>query len=289
MISISDVCPVFFDILTYECANKGQYRQLFHTSDGIRIQIFCDNGEIPSALLNDKLNGTSDNVSLFRYVVNDDVVMYHANLTPSEGVYTLTIDGKESEEFEVCDHAQGILIEYSHKDNNSVFDNIFWLDKTKQVFRFRVNGGFKPSGVTLGVDNEQFVNQKQEIVELYSIPYTTKTLTIGDNNGVPYYIAEFINKILCLSDVRIDGERYVREGNAVPEKAETLGGKELFIWTQNLRSSQNDIAGIGGAQEEGTSASMVGFSINNAQDGEVLVYDGDANAFVNTNTLESNE
>ena len=289
MISIGDVCPLFFDVLTYHYSNRGQFRQVFHSSDGIRVQVFCDGGETPEVYLNDKIADTWEVVSLFSYAVNDSVTMYHANLTPSEGVYTLTIDGKECEEFEVCDHAQGILIEYSHKDNNSVFDNIFWLDSTQQVFRFRVKGGFKPSGVTLGVDNEQFVNQKQEIVELYSIPYTTKTLTIGDNNGVPYYIAEFINKILCLSDVRIDGERYVREGNAVPEKAETLGGKELFIWTQNLRSSQNDIAGIGGKQEEGTSASMVGFSINNAQDGEVLVYDGDANAFVNTNTLESNE
>jgi len=289
MISIGDVCPLFFDVLTYPYSNRGQFRQVFRSSDGIRVQVFCDGGETPEVYLNDKIADTWEVVSLFSYAVNDGVTMYHAYLTPSEGIYTLTIDGKESEEFEVCDHAQGILIEYSHKDNNSVFDNIFWLDSTQQVFRFRVKGGFKPSGVTLGVDNEQFVNQRQEIVELYSIPYTTKTLTIGDNNGVPYYIAEFINKILCLSDVRIDGERYVREGNAVPEKAETLGGKELFIWTQNLRSSQNDIAGIGGKQEEGTAASMVGFSINNAQDGEVLVYDGDANAFVNTNTLESNE
>lgn len=287
MTSVGDICPVFFHTVRYPYAQAGRYRQCFDVEDGIRIQLFCNSGETPVLYLNDKLNGTSDAVALASYEVNDSVVMYHITLTPPDGVYSLTLEGVESEEFEVCDDAQGILIEYSHKDNNSVFDNIFWSGSVQYKFRFRVKGGFKPSGITMAVDNEQFVNQKQEIVELYSIPYTTKTLTIGDNNGVPYYIAEFINKILCLSDVRIDGERYVREGNSVPEKAETLGGKELFIWTQNLRSSQNDIAGIGGAQEEGTSASMVGFSINNAQDGEVLVYDSSESAFINTNQLNS--
>lgn len=287
MISIGDVCPLFFDVLTYQYASKGQFRQFFHSSDGIRIQIFCDEGETPLVYLNDKINGSSEKVSLFSYRITDDIVMYHAHLTPSEGVYTISIQGKESEEFEICEQPDGILIEYSHKDNNSVFDNIFWLGDIQQKFRFRIRGGFKPSGVTLEVDNEQFTNQRQEIVELYSIPYTTQTLTIGDNLGVPYYVAEFLNKIFCLSDVKIDGKSYVREGNSKPEKADTIGNKELFIWTLSLRPSVNDIAGIGGKQEEGTAASMVGFAINNAQDGEVLVYDSSESAFVNTNQLNS--
>lgn len=287
MISIGDICPLFFNTLRYEYANEGCFRQCFDISDGILLQIFCDDGEIPSAFLNDKINGTTEEIDFITYEVNESVLMHYTYIYPREGVYSITVEGDESEIFEVCDGSSCTLIEYSHKDNNSVFDNIFWNGDRQFVFKFRIRGGFKPGGVTLEVDNEQFTNQRQEIVELYSIPYVTMTFTMGDVNGVPYYIAEHLNKIFCLSSVKIDGNQYVREGNSRPEKAETLGGKELFIYTMNLRPSSNDIAGIGGQIEEGTSISVAGFSINNPSDGEVLVYDSSESAFVNTNELSS--
>lgn len=287
MITIGDVCPVFFNTLKYEYANKGSFRQFFHVSDGILLQIFCDGGEIPSAYLIDKLNSTREEIDFKTYSVNDDVVMFYTYMYPGEGVFSIEIEGNESEEFDVVDKECGILIEYTHKDNNSVFDNIFWNGSTQFVFRTRLVGGFKPSGVNIEIDNEQFTNQKQEVVELYSVPYITKTLYIGDVDGVPYYIAEHLNKILCLSDVKINGEKYVREGNAKPEKTETIGKKELFMWSVLLRPSKNSIAGIGGKIEEGTAPSNISFSLNNPEDGEVLVYNENSGAFVNTNQLSS--
>ena len=287
MITIGDVCPVSFNTLSYEFASMGSFRQCFDVSDGILLQVFCDGGEIPTAYLNDKIASTRSRVSFKTHSINDYVTMYYTYVYPGEGVYTFTIDGKESNEFEVCENAEGILIEYTHKDNNSVFDNIFWVGDDQLTFKMRVVGGFKPSGVTMEVDNEQFINQYQEIVELYSIPYTTRVFSIGDVNGVPYYIAELINRILCLSDVRIGGESYVREGNSKPEKVETLGRKELFLWSVTLRLKARRISGIGGKVEEGFSASVAGFSIKNPSDGEVLVYSGEESAFVNTNQLNS--
>lgn len=287
MITIGDVCPVSFNTLSYEFASMGSFRQCFDVSDGILLQVFCDDGEIPTAYLNDKLASTRSSVSFETYSVNDDVVMYYTYVYPGEGVYTFTIDGKESNEFEVCENAEGILIEYTHKDNNSVFDNIFWVGDEQLTFKMRVMGGFKPSGVTMEVDNEQFINQYQEIVELYSIPYTTRVFSIGDVNGVPYYIAELINRILCLSDVRIGGESYVREGNSKPEKVETLGRKELFLWSVTLRLKTRKISGIGGKVEESVTTSGASFMLKNPADGEVLVYNENESSFVNTNTLES--
>ena len=287
MITIGDVCPLFFDVLKYEHANKGSFRQCFNTSDGIILQVFSNDGEQPTATINDKINGTSSNIEFDTYQVNDSITMYYKTLYPTDGIYSVKVGEKGSEVFEVCENSNGALIEYTHKDNNSVFDNIFWNDTEQFVFKFRVPGGFKPSGVSIEVDNEQFVNQKQEIVELYAIPYITKTFSIGDSNGVPYYVAELINKILCLSDVRINGESYNRENNSKPEVSETIGRKELFMYTINLRPSQNTISGIGGKVEEGVTASAVGFSIKNAKEGEVLVYDSDESAFVNSNTLNS--
>jgi hypothetical protein len=287
MITIGDVCPLFFNTLKYEYANEGSFRQCFDTSDGILLQVFCDEGETPSAYLHNKINSSQEEIDFKNYRVNDSVVMYYTHIYLGEGVYSIQIEGEESEEFEVCENVKGVLIEYTHKDNKSVFDNIFWNGSTQFTFKMRVMGGFKPSGVNLEVDNEQFVNQKQDIVELYAIPYATHTFYMGDVNGVPYYIAEHLNKIFCLSDVKINGVNYVREGNSKPEKTETIGRKELFMWSMVLRLSENPIAGIGGKTEEGLSASVVGFSVNNPADGEVLVYDESENAFVNTNTLSS--
>ena len=287
MITIGDVCPLFFNTLKYEYANDGSFRQCFDVSDGILLQVFCDNGETPKAYLNDKINSLREEIDFKTFSVNESVVMFYTCLYPGEGVYTITIDNKESNEFEVCENSCGALIEYTHKDNNSPFDNIFWTGNTNLVFKLRIPGGFKPSGVSIEVDNEQFSNQYQEIVELYSIPYTTRVLSMGDVNGLPYYVAELMNRILCLSNVKINGESYVREGNSKPEKVETIGRKELFMWSVTLRLKERHISGIGGKVEEGTTTSIVGFSINNPSDGEVLVYDKNESAFVNSNSLSS--
>ena len=231
MISIGDVCPLFFKPLKYKYSNAGCFRQVFSLSDNILLQIFCDNGEIPLASLNDKIGNISSSIALLTYDVNESVKMYYASLSPSEGIYTVTIGDKECEEFCVCENiGDSILIEYSHKDNNSAFDNIFWIDDVQQMFQFRIIGGFKPDGVDLKVENEQFVNQKQEIIEMYSLPYKTFDFVFGTSRGVPYYIAEFINKLLCLSHVNIDGNLYVREGDSVPEKLDTIGKKQMFIY-----------------------------------------------------------
>ena len=287
MITIGDVCPLFFNTLKYEYANEGSFRQCFDLSDGILLQIFCDGGETPSAYLNDKIKSSSSSISFKTYSVNEDVVMFYTYMYPGEGVYTVTINEQESNEFEVCENSCGALIEYTHKDNNTPFDNIFWVGDTNLSFKFRVPGGFKPSGVSIEVDNEQFLNQYQEIVELYSIPYTTRVFSMGDVNGLPYYIAELMNRIVCLSDVKINGESFVREGNSKPEKVETIGRKELFIWSITLRQKLRHISGIGGKIEESYPASGVSFKLNKPEDGEVLVYDDNESSFVNSNTLSS--
>ena len=284
MISIGDVCPLFFKPLKYKYSNAGCFRQVFSLSDNILLQIFCDNGEIPLASLNDKIGNISSSIALLTYDVNESVKMYYASLSPSEGIYTVTIADKECEEFCVCENiGDSILIEYSHKDNNSAFDNIFWIDEVRQMFQFRIIGGFKPDGVELKVENEQFVNQKQEIIEMYSLPYKTFDFVFGTSCGVPYYIAEFINKVLCLSHVSINGNLFVREGDSVPEKIDTIGKKQMFIYKVTLRPRENDIAGIGGKTEIATSSSEIAFLLTNPEEDDVLKYKKAKAAFVNEN------
>ena len=267
MISIGDVCPLFFKPLKYKYSNAGCFRQVFSVSDNILLQIFCDNGEKPLAYLNDKIGNISSKITLLTYDVNESIKMYYASLSPSEGIYTVTIGDKECEEFCVCEN---------------IGDSIL-IDEVRQMFQFRIIGGFKPDGVELKVENEQFMNQKQEIIEMYSLPYKTFDFVFGTSCGVPYYIAEFINKVLCLSHVSINGNLFVREGDSVPEKIDTIGKKQMFIYKVTLRPRQNDIAGIGGKTEITTSSSGIAFLLTNPEEDDVLKYKKAKAAFVNEN------
>ena len=291
MVKVGDVCPLFFSPVKDKFGLDMDYIQKFHASDKIHIQVFTNASEEVSAILNNLAAGNSTPISLSTYNHNDNVVMYYAILRDLEdAVYTVTINEDTSEPFIVCSSddllEETVLIRYSHKSNNSAFDNIFWVDDIQQVFNFRVEAGFKPGGYSPRIDNEQYRNQMQEIEELYAVPYDVYNLTIGNSNGVPYWFAKHINRILCLSMVEIDGTRYVRSESSVPEMTQVIEDSQLFHINMALELQNNDIAGIGGSPEAGSSASFPAFLIDHAKDGEMLQFSAEKAAFTNVDKVE---
>ena len=242
MIKIGDICPLFFSPVKDKYAIDVDYIQRFHTTDKILLQIFADDGEVASASLNDLIKGTSSNIQFQTYEVNASVMMYYVVFTSlPDSVYSITFERKESEPFEVCSDSnileETALIRYSHKDNNSAFDNIFWIGDTQQVFEWRVEAGFKPAGYSAKIDNEQYRNQRQEIEELYAVPYDSYVLTIGNSCGVPYWFGRHLNRILCVSMFDVNGERYVRSENSVPEISQVMEDSQMFFVTIALELS----------------------------------------------------
>ena len=291
MVKVGDVCPLFFSPIKDKFGLDMDYIQKFHSSDKIHIQVFANASEEVSASLNDLATGNSTSIPLSTYNHNDNVVMYYAILRELEdAVYTVTINGSTSEPFIVCSSdtllEETVLIRYSHKSNNSSFDNIFWIDDIQQIFNFRVEAGFKPNGYSPQIDNEQYRNQMQEIEELYAVPYDVYNLTIGNSSGVPYWFAKHINRILCLSMVEIDGTRYVRSESSVPEMTQVIEDSQLFQISMALELQNNDIAGIGGSPEAGSSASFPAFLIDHAKDGEMLQFSAEKAAFTNVDKVE---
>lgn len=291
MVKVGDVCPLFFSPVKDKFGLDMDYIQKFHASDKIHIQVFTNASEEVSARLNNLAAGNSTPISLSTYNHNDNVVMYYAILRDLEdAVYTVTINEYTSEPFIVCSSddllEETVLIRYSHKSNNSAFDNIFWVDDIQQVFNFRVEAGFKPGGYSPRIDNEQYRNQMQEIEELYAVPYDVYNLTIGNSSGVPYWFAKHINRILCLSMVEIDGTRYVRSESSVPEMTQVIEDSQLFHINMALELQNNDIAGIGGSPEAGSSASFPAFLIDHAKDGEMLQFSAEKAAFTNVDKVE---
>nr|DAH67826.1 MAG TPA: hypothetical protein [Caudoviricetes sp.] len=290
MIKIGDICPLFFSPVKDKYAIDVDYIQRFHTTDKILLQIFADDGEVASASLNDLIKGTSSNIQFQTYEVNASVMMYYVVFTSlPDSVYSITYERKESEPFEVCSDSnileETALIRYSHKDNNSAFDNIFWIGDTQQVFEWRVEAGFKPAGYSAKIDNEQYRNQRQEIEELYAVPYDSYVLTIGNSCGVPYWFGRHLNRILCVSMFDVNGERYVRSENSVPEISQVMEDSQMFFVTIALEPQENSIAGVGGAPEQASSASIVGFVVNNPKEGEMLKYKESEAAFINTSRI----
>ena len=290
MIKIGDICPLFFSPVKDKYAIDVDYIQRFHTTDKILLQIFADDGEVASASLNDLIKGTSSNIQFQTYEVNASVMMYYVVFTSlPDSVYSITFERKESEPFEVCSDSnileETALIRYSHKDNNSAFDNIFWIGDTQQVFEWRVEAGFKPAGYSAKIDNEQYRNQRQEIEELYAVPYDSYVLTIGNSCGVPYWFGRHLNRILCVSMFDVNGERYVRSENSVPEISQVMEDSQMFFVTIALEPQENSIAGVGGAPEQASSASIVGFVVNNPREGEMLKYKESEAAFINTSRI----
>lgn len=292
MVKIGDVCPLFFNPIRDKFGIEMDYVQKFHSSDKIHVQVFSDgDSEAVSVTLNDLCKKTSSPITLLTYKQNDSVTMHYAVLTGlDDSTYSVTVNGNTSEEFDVCSSdtilEHTTLIRYSHKDNNSAFNNIFWIGDEQQVLEFRVEAGFKPGGYAPHVDNEQYRSQKQEIEELYSVPYDSYVLTIGGASGVPYWYAKHLNRILCLSMVEIEGIKYVRSESSVPELAQAIEGGQLFQISATLEPAKNDITGIGGMPEDASSSSVVGFLIDNPTDGQMLQYQAPKAAFVNVTTVE---
>ena len=292
MAKIGDVCPLFFNPPGKDAFGvDGCYTQMFHSTDVILLQVLAAPGEVVEGTLNNDASGTSSGITFSTYNQNDGVVLHYASLSGlDDGVYTVTVDGiGESEPFEVCSSedlaGRTVLFKYSNRDNNS-FDDIFWIDGTQQFFYLRVEGGFKPEGYLPQVSNEQYRNQRQEIIELYSMPYDQWQLTIGDAEGVPVWVLRMINRILSLSHVEVNGRLYVRSEASVPEKTQTLEGRPLFQATVTLEPLENEVAGMGGVPEDGSGQSLPGFLIDNAKDGQMLQYDSGKAAFVNVTTVE---
>lgn len=290
MTTIGDVCPLFFDPLK-DPFRDADYCQKFHASDVIVVQAFSDETAQPPFQLRNLNKGTLSTVVPSSYDMGGGKTMYYCSLTGlDDGFYSLSVGGKESEPFCVSSSdillSQTSLIRYSHKDNNSVFNNLFWIGDEQVRFSLRLEAGFLPRGYSSAVSNEQYRNQFQEITELYSVPYDKYTLAVGNAAGVPVCYEGLLNRILCLSEVEIGGRLYVRSESSVFEKEQPLEDTSLFRMTIQLEPRENPISGIGGKPEEAAPTGVAGFFIDNPKDGEMLQYDSSKGAFKNVTTVE---
>lgn len=246
---ISPFTPIFFENFNSD-GIESRYMQVFAPSDQILLECICLPGE---QLFDFAIEGQTDDgysqytqLSHNSWKMADGSVLWFTVISGlAPGTYRLVYPptGQTSHLFRITSDrtelAKTTLIQYSMKDNKQRQDAVFIIDGMRYFFDFRVPGGFKDSGWTFAVENEQFITPEADPVELFALESTQKKFTMGNQQGVPVYFAELLNRLLTCSYVYFDGVRYARKDSSVPEMTVQMEGLDSFVFSQLLQKVNN--------------------------------------------------
>ncbi len=246
---VSPFTPLFFENFKSD-GIESRYVQVFATSDQILLECLFAPSETedPFYIVGMTDDGRTINLSLSlnSWSMNSSTILRFTVISGLDvGMYYLyyPATGLSSHYFRITNDkaelAKTTLIQYAMKDNKQRQDGVFIIDGMRYFFDFRVPGGFKDSGWTFGVENEQFITPEADPIELFALDSTQKKFTLGDQQGVPVYFAEMLNRILTCSYVYFDGVRYARKDSSVPEMNVQMEGLDSFVFTQLLQKVNN--------------------------------------------------
>lgn len=243
---LSPFNPIFFLGDRRSPGIECPYTQLFGCDDTILIEVIRTADETPCAVTLVNAETGEDVMDLARRTISigsgEYADCYDMSGVP-DGFYFLAIGDEESETFRVTSDPEMLrytcLIEYSPAENKARRDVIGTANGERIYFSFRIPGGFKDNGWSFSVENEQFVTQLSDIVELYGMESCQYILTMGHSEGVPIWFGDLLNRLLTCKYVYIDGKRYARSESSVPEKEQTIDGTNSFVFTQKLQRINN--------------------------------------------------
>ncbi len=241
---ISPFTPLFFEKYKSD-GIESRYIQTFAQTDQILVEMFVGNPNIPIEVIIQSEDGVLGRIPMSLFQIGDWYLYFCVITGLSNGVYSIIISPMrlQSQPFRITDDEEELsrttLIQYSMKDNKQRQDAVFIIDGMRYFFDFRVPGGFKDSGWTFSVENEQFITPEADPIELFALESTQKKFTMGYQEGVPVYFAEMLNRLLTCSYVYFDGVRYARKDSSVPEMNVQIEGLDSFVFTQLLQKVNN--------------------------------------------------
>lgn len=241
---ISPFTPLFF--FNHKTDGiESEYIQTFATSDQILIEIIGKKSdEIKAYVVSEPDGKEFFEIHFNKWEMNPTTCLRFITLMLPCGMYSINIIGiGKSKTFRVTDCQRELnkttLIQYSMSNNRQRTDAVFLIDGMHRFFDFRVPGGFKDGNWSFSVENEQFVTDQSDIVQLYALESVQRKFTLGNSQGCPIWFAEMLNRILCCSYVYFDGERYARKESGVPEITVQLDGINSFVFSQSVQKVTN--------------------------------------------------
>lgn len=242
---VSPFTPIFF-IDRKADGIDSPYIQTFSTTDRILLQfIGAGNMDVVAQILTEPDGKLHSYINFNQWQVNSNTRLLFASISLSPGIYSINVHsgGLRSQPFRVTDNELELenttLIQYSMHNNRQRDDALFFIDNMQYFFDFRVPGGFKDSNWTFGVESEQFVSDKSDIIQLFALDSIQQKFTLGTSQGCPVWFAALLNRLLCCTYVYFDGVRYARKESSVPEMNVQLEGVNSFVFTQNLQKVTN--------------------------------------------------
>lgn len=240
-IFLSPLNPINFYSTTDEKSGELQreYVQQFSREDTIVLQFLGDK-DLSAKLIIGSFNTSFDtiqngaNTVYFAYIRASRLAvntLLGVQIQVSKG---LNVEYYNSEGYiEVADCENTKVISYRHERSVNPFNTYF---DGNTYFQLRLPMGFKSSSIKEKLASETFRNQNQKLQILYSYPYQSKTLILGDGLGIPTWMASLINRIFSLSHVYINDTRYVRGDDSVPEPQGGIDGYPFHVYTMTVEN-----------------------------------------------------
>lgn len=111
---------------------------------------------------------------------------------------------------EVGDFDDTILITGHNETSN--YETVFKPFSAESVFQLRIEGGFMPASTKDVSELRNFTDQFKQSSRTYGMPSFTKTLKIGDHNGIPDWMFEKLIAYGALDVFMIDSTQWIKSG-----------------------------------------------------------------------------
>lgn len=272
-ISVSELNPIRFHRAD---ANKGKfwyntkprfeydrgYCQPYQHFDSVYLQFRCEGfvfGNLKMQIIDSNGNHIWPTIPFPYYTLTAAYSVFGRrcfefnNQLPAlpEGIYYLKLSATHYVDGFAVNYiflSEPIHLAASHKDTIAVayrnFQNDYdfgFLSGTIAVFptpMLRIHGGLKSDGIQPGGKYDMYTDMDYRQAMLRSEVYTVEKWTFGGAHGLPPYMAQKLNAIWSLTDVWIDGKKYVRHEGAKMERS----GEDAYplaAWTLDVVKPDN--------------------------------------------------
>lgn len=200
----------------------------------VQVQVYNDSGNVIDTF---NLSQITD------AAVNSPLTLWQGSYSLnelSEGYYYLVLTagtGGTTTSF----ISEGLWVKETH-ENTLLFQYTNTRNRQATIFTSGFTPSFRVEGWLDDFDPQSkfttFEDQPANIVLINGIPYEVHTLNVGDGSGIPDYIRRLLERIMLLSDVKIDGKYFTRNGEAKFEKTD-IPGWPMKPWKLKIRDKFN--------------------------------------------------
>lgn len=134
-------------------------------------------------------------------------------------------------------HSQTLKIDYRNSYN--AWDVAF---STGLTFTFRVEGDFIIPDFTADRERTTMVDQETKIRTLNAEPHSIYPMAIGGPDAIPPWVLDKMNRIVCCSSIKINGNYYLPDEGAKFEKAYVKGNPFIYQVVMDMRPIDDEMS-----------------------------------------------